>query len=64
MQCSCALLHADLESVDGTTVLGKLDWTSQYNDPSISSSYQGSQHMVLTCFFTPNSESSSHSGTV
>lgn len=43
--------------MDGSTALGKLDWTSQYHDPSITSSYQGSQHMVFTHFF-PNSESS------
>ena len=35
------------------TVLGKLDCTSQYNDPSISSSYQGSQHMVSLTRFVP-----------
>ena len=51
MQLSCS--PADLKSVDGTTVLGKLDCTSQYNDPSISSSYQGSQHMVSLTRFVP-----------
>ena len=49
MQLFCS--PTDLESVDGTTVLGKLDWTSQYNDPSISSSYQRNQHMVFPHFF-------------
>ena len=58
MQLFCS--PTDLESVDGTTVLGKLDWTSQYNDPSISSSYHG----FHTLFSILNSESSGHAGTV